>query len=149
MVKSVSEIEISCPAHEVFEFISDPAKARVWHTEILEIDGVTGMPEGSTGTMVTMVVGREIKSRYIVVENDGSKLTRVRSTQGPLNFETAQMVTRLGPRLTRVRIETRIDAGSIFRLAEPALESVTRGRINADLLTLKAVLESDLRPLKD
>src|SRR6266567_1784284 len=118
MVKTFSHTQIKRPASEVFEFITDPAKALMWHLEILKIDGLKGMPAGSVGTMGTVVIGRRVTSRYGVVENDGVSFTRTRSAQGPLRFETEQRVVSSGGSVT-VSIQTRIDAGTIFRLAEP------------------------------
>src|SRR6201995_1144894 len=92
MVTSVSRIQILCPPEVVFEFITGPANAKVWHLEIEEIDGPKGLPKGSTGRMVTRIMGQVVQSRYEVIDNDGKTFTRVKSTQGPIRFETTQTI---------------------------------------------------------
>jgi hypothetical protein len=144
MVTSVSNIQINRPPAEVFEFITDPGKALIWHLETVGIEGRRGMPAGSTGQIITRVMGQDIVSSFEVVENDGKSLTVARSTQGPLRFETKQIVIPLADGQSLVRIETRIDAGAIFRLAEPVVESLLRTSIDADLQTLKVVLENHI-----
>ena len=145
MVTSVSSIQIKRPAEEVFEFITDPGKARVWHIETVGIEGAKGMPVGSTGVVITRVMGQDVESRFEVVENDGKSVTVARSIQGPLKFETKQIVLPVAGGGVVVRIETRIDAGMIFRLAEPVVETLLRTSIEADLHTLKAVLENQIQ----
>jgi hypothetical protein len=132
------------PPVEVFEFITDPSKVLVWHSETIGIEGSKGMPVGSTGQVITRVMGQDVVSRFEVVENDGKSITVARSTQGPLRFETKQIVLPKAAGQSLVWIETRIDAGAIFRLAEPVVESLLRTSIEADLHTLKVVLENQL-----
>ncbi|HUD11516.1 MAG TPA: SRPBCC family protein [Candidatus Saccharimonadia bacterium] len=141
MIITSSQIDIAVPREQVFEFMVDPAKFKLWHANVLEVTTTSGMDTGSTGAMEMQILGRRIESSFKIEENDGVGLTRVHSSHGPLKYWTTQVLEQKSPQLTRVNIYIKIDAGSVFMLAEPALESIANSTMESDLKTLKAVLE--------
>jgi carbon monoxide dehydrogenase subunit G len=142
MILTTSQIEITLPRQQVFNFIVDPSKSTLWHAGVIDISADRSMAENSSGEITMQILGRRIESRFSVLENDGIGFTKVHSNHGPITYETTQILEELAPRLTRVTIQTKIDAGTVFRLAEPALESIANSMMESDLKTLKAVLES-------
>lgn len=144
MVTTLTKVEIERPAAEVFAFVTNPDNARLWQAGLLEVTGTPGMPAGSTGEIVMLVMGRQLKMKYEVLENDGREFSRSKSRQGPIQFETQQRVQRLRANRSRLVVETKIDAGHVFRLAESALEAIAIARMEADMAALKAVLEAQI-----
>lgn len=144
MVSTLTKVEIDRPADEVFAFVTDPANATLWQAGTLEVTGEPGMPAGSTGEIVLMAVGRKLTMRYEVLENDGHQYMRSKSRQGPIQFETQQQVERLSATRSRLTVQTKIDAGHVFRLAESALESIASARMEADMAALKVLMEARL-----
>jgi len=142
MVATHTSVDIERPAAEVFAFVTNPSNARLWQAGLLSVTGTPGMPVGSTGDIVMSVMGRTLTMKYEVLENDGKQFARSRSRQGPIQFETQQHVQPLPGGRARFIVETRIDAGQVFRLAESALESIAVARMEADMATLKGLLEA-------
>jgi carbon monoxide dehydrogenase subunit G len=148
MIRTQSQVAIAKPPEEVFEFITDPSKSLLWQSTLVEVTGNPGLPIGSTGVIVSNVLGQRVTSRFTVIENDGRSYFHAKSSQGPLEFHTHVSVrpNRIG---TMVVYETTIDAGRVYRLAETALQSIAKARFDADLTTLKAVLEDGSQTLRN
>jgi hypothetical protein len=130
------------PRQEVFDFMANPDKSPLWHAGILGISAEQGMAANTSGEMTMQLLGRRIESRFKVVENDGTSFMKVHSNRGPIRYETTHVLESIEPRVTKVTMHTKIDAGTVFRLAEPALESIANSMMESDLKTLKAVLEN-------
>jgi hypothetical protein len=141
MVRTRVSITIARPPQQVFPYFIDPAKMLLWQSSLVDLQAEPGLPVGSTGMAVTQILGQRMLSRFEVLENDGRGFYAAKSAQGPLQYRTTQTVEAIagGSRVTNV---TDIDAGTIFKLAEGALESIARARFESDLKTLKALLES-------
>lgn len=141
MITTKVQIEINRPAQDVFNFIIEPSNAVLWQLTTAEVTGEPGAPAGSVGQVVTQVFGQRLTSRYEILENDGRGYLHAKSSQGPLRFDTMQRVvpTKRG---CQVILATSIDAGTVFKLAETALESIARARFESDLKTLKALMEN-------
>jgi hypothetical protein len=142
MITASASIEINRRRADVFGFVTDTANTQLWQSGVIRMDGPKGMPVGSVYVMESQFLGQRQISRVEVTENDGGSLTRARSTRGPLKFETIQHFRAMKRGGTLVTISARIDAGAVFKLAEPALQSITETILEADLKTLKVVLEA-------
>jgi hypothetical protein len=141
MVHTHVEIKIARPVAEVFKYITTPEKMLQWQSTLVDFEAEPGLPVGSTGMAVTQVLGQRIISRFEVLENDGRGIYRVKSRQGPLQYSTTQQVVAV-PEGSLVIHESIIDAGTVFKLAEGALESIAKAHFESDLTTLKALLEN-------
>jgi hypothetical protein len=142
MITTASSVTIDRPQGEVFAFICDPTKAALWHVGVTSFNALDGMPADSQGELTMVIMGRQLHSTFVILENDGAGRTRSRSSQGPIRYETTQLIESTGPNVSRLTIYTRIDAGTVFKLAEPALESIASYHMELDLKTLKAILEA-------
>jgi carbon monoxide dehydrogenase subunit G len=140
MIRTLTQIEIAKPPKEVFAFLVDPSKSLLWQSTLVEIQGEPGLPAGSSGHFVSHVLGQRVTSRFTIIENDGYSYYYAKSSQGPLAFHTRVQV-QPAQQASTVIYETTIDAGHVYRLAETALESIAKTRFQADLETLKVVLE--------
>lgn len=140
IVSKVQKI-IKRPPEEVFDYITDPAKSVLWQSSVAEIQASPGLTKGSSGMVVMGLFGRRMVSRFEVIENDGHSYYRARSTQGPIEYDSTQRVDPV-PEGSQVSFVTKIDAGTVFRLAETALQAIAKARFEADLETLKALLEN-------
>ncbi|HUD11749.1 MAG TPA: SRPBCC family protein [Candidatus Saccharimonadia bacterium] len=145
MITTSSVVAIKRPSREVFAFVCDPARAPQWHTGVTHFRATNGLPAGSEGELTMVIMGRQLHSTFVILENDGTETTKSRSVQGPIRYETTQRVESVSSSSCRVSIHTRIDAGTVFMLAEPALESIARYYADMDLQTLKTILEASLR----
>jgi carbon monoxide dehydrogenase subunit G len=121
----------------------NPEKTMLWHGGVLSVRADHGMAANSTGEMHMHFLGRNFETRFEVKENDGVSRTVMISSHGPLRYVTTQVLHETAPNLTRVTVRVQIDAGAVFKLAEPALESIANTIMIADLNTLKAVLEDE------
>ena len=133
--------EIGRPRGEVFDFVNDPSKVPLWQPSVISAEGIPGMPEGSEIVFDTQFLGRRSKMVIVIVENDGKSLTRSRSVRGPVKFETIYAFKEISPERTRVEVRVQIDAGMVYKLAEPALQSISRTIVESDLKLAKAILE--------
>jgi carbon monoxide dehydrogenase subunit G len=143
MIHTTSEIEIERTRPDVFAFMMDPEKTMLWHGGVLRVRADNGMAAGSTGEMQMHFLGRNFESRFEVTENDGVGRTVMTSRHGPLRYVTTQILEDVSPSSTVVKIRVQIDAGTVFKLAEPALESIANSIMESDLNMLKAVLENE------
>jgi carbon monoxide dehydrogenase subunit G len=141
MITTSSSIEVKRPRREVFAFVTDQTQFPLWHSGVISVEGDNGMRPGGVYSIEMQYLGRRSVSKVEVLENNGLSVTRARSVRGPLHFDTTTELDELAPTRTRVTMRVRIDAGMIYKLAEPALESITNAILEADLKTLKALLE--------
>jgi hypothetical protein len=142
MIVASASIEIKRPRIEVFDFVANHDNTPLWQAGVIQIAGPSGMTVGATYEVQMHFLGRAQRSTFEVLENDGLSYTKAHSTRGPLKYETTQRFEELSSRRTRISINVRIDAGSVFKLAEPALHSITLTVLEANLKTLKILLES-------
>lgn len=117
-----------------------PENYLVWQSGLLEIEASDSMNVGSTITFMATALGQRHKIQAVVTENDQHSSFTVVARQGPITFES---VYKLGPIPSGTRLEllNKIDPGVVFRLAESALQAISDSRYEADLKSLKAILE--------
>ena len=143
MISFYYSLEIDCPRNQVFAFVTNPAKVPLWQPSVLKAQGPTGMPAGSILIFDTQFLGRRSRMTIEMLENDGRTTTKGRSVRGPVKFETTYEFEELSEKRMRLSARIRIDAGTVYKLAEPALHAVSQAIIETDFKMLKAVLESD------
>lgn len=143
MVTTSYTTDINVPMARVFEYTNDPAKMPEW-SNILRCEGEPGMPMGSVVTVETQFLGRRSVFKVEMIENDGHSRTKGRTIRGPVKFETTHQFVELTPKSCRFTTTVTIEVGTVYKLAEPALESITHTIIESDTKTLKTIMENDL-----
>jgi hypothetical protein len=143
MVTTSYSIDIDVPVARLFAYTNDPSKMPEW-SNVLGCEGEPGMPAGSIVTVETQFLGRRSVFKVEMIENDGRSLTKARTIRGPVKFETMHQFEELRPKSSRLKTTVKIEVGTVYKLAEPALESITHTIIEGDSKMLKAILENGL-----
>jgi uncharacterized protein YndB with AHSA1/START domain len=142
-IREELSVVINRPIEEVFAFATEPENEPLWQSTSLETEQTS---EGSVGVGTTFrntskFLGRRIDSTYEVTENEPPRRQCLRITSGPIPgsgcylFEPAEG----GTRFTQT-FEAEI--GGFFKLAEPLVGRAIRRQMDADMATLKDLLEA-------
>jgi len=133
---------IGRPAEEVARFAMDPANDPVWIGGISEARTVTDGPlaAGSRVARVASFLGKRIEYVNEIDElSPGDRLV-MHSVAGPFPMRiTYEFADREGGAVARIRVEG--DAGGFYAVAAPLLRRKVRRSVEADLATLKSLLE--------
>ena len=134
--------EINRPVEEVFAYSTDPAKTPEWKSSVLESRAEPPGPirVGSKIHTVARIFGRRIESITEVTELVPNKKL-VQKTNSPFPFEMTYLAepTATG---TKVAVEAVAKPGGFFKLAEPVLGRLAKKQGQAELDTMKAMLEA-------
>jgi len=144
MVRFDQTIEIARPQREVFEFLNQLENYLLWQSNLSDISATNGMTDGSTITFTQTGLGQKIKLSGQVALNNGTDQIKVTSARGPIHFESSYQLRSVNASTTSLTLENRIDPGTFFALAGPVLQHLAEVRYEADLKTLKAILEQGI-----
>jgi uncharacterized protein YndB with AHSA1/START domain len=142
MIAIEKSIFINRPVQEVFEFMSNPANDAQWQssTESAEwtSEGLPGV--GSTIKQVGRFMGRDTTGTGEVTSWDPPNELSVKSLTGPIPFESK---TRFDSKEngTQVTISAQAEPGGFFKIAEGLVKRQAEKQFDADLGSLKALLE--------
>jgi len=136
------EKTIGRPAEEVARFAMDPANDTAWIGGISEARIVTDGPlaPGSRVARVASFLGKRIEYVNEIDELSPGERLVMHSVAGPFPMRiTYEFAGREGGAVARVRVEG--DAGGFYAVAAPLLRRKVRRSVEADLATLKGLLE--------
>lgn len=145
MVSSEMHIEISRPIADVWGFMTKIANLTLWQSGVARVSATDEMRVGSILNLSTIALGREFELVATVTDNDGKSTFAAQSIQGPITFKTRYTLSDFEGG-TRVLFSNHINTHALFRLAEGALKSVSDIQYEADLATLKGLLERVVAP---
>ena len=142
-IREELSVVIDRPIEEVFAFATEPENEPLWQSTSLETEQTSGGPVGvgTTFRNTSKFLGRRIDSTYEVTGNEPPRRRCVRVTSGPIPgsgcylFEPAEGGTRFTQRFEA-------EIGGFFRLAEPLVGRAIRRQMEADMATLKDLLEA-------
>ena len=103
------------------------------------------MDVGTTFRNTSKFLGRRIESTYQVTENDPPHKQCVRITSGPLPGVGCYLYEPADAGSTRFTQIFETEVGGFFRLAEPLVARAIRRQMEADMATLKDLLEAEDR----
>ncbi len=143
-IREEHSVVIDRPVEEVFAFATDPNNDPLWQSTSLETEQTSEGPldVGATLRNTSKFLGRRIESTLEVTENEPPHKQCIRITSGPIPgsgcylFEPADGVS------TRFTQIFEAEVGGFFRLAEPLVGRALRRQMQADMETLKDLLES-------
>jgi uncharacterized protein YndB with AHSA1/START domain len=137
-------VVIERPIEEVFAFVTDPNNDPLWQSTSLETEQTSEGPvdAGTTFRNTSKFLGRRIDSTYEVTENDPPHKQCVRITSGPIPGSGCYLFEPANGGSTRFTQIFEAEAGGFFRLAEPLVARAIRRQMEADMETLKDLLES-------
>ena len=138
-------VVIERPVEEVFAFAADPNNDTLWQSTSLETEQTSEGPVdvGTTFRNTSKFLGRRIESTYEVTENDPPHKQCVRITSGPIPGSGCYLFEPAGGGdSTRFTQRFEAEVGGFFRLAEPLVGRAIRRQQEADMATLKDMLEA-------
>ena len=142
-IREELSVVIERPVEEVFAFATDPENEPLWQSTSLETEQTSGGPVGVGATFrnTSKFLGRRIETTYEVTENEPPRRQCLRVTSGPIPGSGCYLLEPAegGTRFTQ-RFEAEI--GGFFRLAEPLVGRAIRRQMEADMATLKDLLEA-------
>ena len=137
-------VVIDRPIEEVFAFATDPNNVSLWQSTSLATEQTSEGPVGVGTTFrdTSQFLGRRIESDYEVTENEPPHRQCVRITSGPIPGSGCYLLEPDADGSTRFTQNFEADVGSFFRLAEPLVGRAIRRQMEADMATLKDLLEA-------
>jgi uncharacterized membrane protein len=141
-------VVIDRPIEEVFAFVADPNNDSLWQAWTLETEQTSEGPVdvGTTLRSIAKMLGRRIEVAMEVTENDPPHRQCVRITAGPIPASGCYLLEPADGGSTRFTQTFEGEVGGFFRLAEPLVGRVISRQTEADMATLKDLLESSDKP---
>jgi carbon monoxide dehydrogenase subunit G len=143
-IRQEHNVVIDRPINEVFAFITDPNNDSLWQAWTLETEQISEGPVdvGTTLRSTAKMLGRRIEVTMEVTENDPPHRQCVRITSGPIPAFGCYQLEPADGGSTRFTQTFEGEVGGFFRLAEPVVGRVIGRQTDADIATLKDLLES-------
>ena len=143
MIHVETSVTIDRPAEEVFSVLSDLERQPDWVSSIQESEITSGGPvrEGTTFRQVVKALGRRMETEATVTEYDPPRAFAFEGGAGPMRMTFRFTVS---PEGTGSRIDQVVEGETkgFFKLADSIAARTMKKQFEADLATLKAVLES-------
>ena len=142
MIEAEGSVIIERPVEDVFAYVADQTNAPRWQAGLVEVRRTTGGPigVGTRHTAVRSFMGQmlEVGNEYVTFEPN--RVVAFTGASGPLTFRASYIVeaTTEGARLTST---IAIQAGGVFDDPEVLTATELRRDIDANLATLKTLLE--------
>ena len=142
MLKMEFSVEIKRPVEEVFAYLTDPAMEPEWNSAVLECraDQPGPIRVGSKIHIVGRILGRRSESTYEVTELVPNK-KYVHKTGTPFPLEATYLAEPTAGG-TKVTLRGVAEPGGFFKVAEPVLGRIANRQIQAQLDTMKELLEA-------
>jgi uncharacterized protein YndB with AHSA1/START domain len=141
MVKFEVAVEINRPIDEVFAYLDDPTKIPEWNSIVEEArPSETPVRQGTTISTRARFLGRKMESTWEVVEHVPNKKI-VQRTDKPFPFTLTNVFEAAG-KGTRLKGAFEGEPGGFFKVGEPILGRIAKKQFQAQLDTLKELLEA-------
>ena len=143
MTRVAIDIIVRRPLELVFSFISHFENNPQWQGGVVKawLTSPGPLAAGSTLTQLSRFLGRDIEFHFKVLRFEPGRLAEFTTESGTFPVQILREVEGV-PDGTRVRALITGEAGGVFKLAAPLLDSFTKRQIEADYAKLKALLES-------
>jgi hypothetical protein len=127
----------------VFEYLTDPEKATIWQSSLLEarLEPDEPMRQGTRITEVRKLLGRRLESVVEVTELERERRFAGRLSSGPVPFEFRYTLEESNGG-TRLDFHMEGEPGGFFRLAEPLVVRRVKQQQESDFATLKELAEA-------
>ena len=137
-------VVIDRPIEGVFAFAADPNNDALWQSAILETEqtSVGSVGVGTTFRNTTKFLGRRFDTSYELTEDEPPHRQCYRVTSGPIPGDVCYFFGPTDDGSTRFTQNFAAEVGGFFRLAEPLVGRAIRRQIEADMATLKDLLEA-------
>jgi len=134
-------VEVARPVEDVFAYATDPAKVPEWNAMVEGVTATESPLRAGTKTRIRMrLLGRTIDGTQQVLEHEANRRLVVRTDQ-PFRVTDTWTFDAIGSK-TRVSFASEGSPGGFFRLAEPIVARIAKKQLQAQLDTLKEILEA-------
>ncbi len=141
MVKFEVAVDINRPIDEVFAYLDDPTKMPEWNSLVEEARPFeTPVRRGTMVSTRARFLGRKIESTFEVIEHVPNQKFVERADK-PFPF-TITTVFEAAGKGTRVKAVLEGEPGGFFKLGEPILARIGKKQLQAQLDTVKELLEA-------
>jgi len=143
MIHIEESITINRPIEEVFAYVSDFRTISQWQSGVVDVrltpEGPVGV--GTRATFVRVFLGRHLEMTAEMLEYEPPTKQTFKTISGPMPTTVSR---RFEPTAegTKVSMVIEAQAGGLFALAEPLVGRSLGRAVEADLGTLKDLLES-------
>ncbi|MFQ5794785.1 MAG: SRPBCC family protein [Candidatus Bipolaricaulia bacterium] len=136
-------VVINRPVEEVFAFLAAPENVPRWQLGILENEQTSEGPigVGTTYQMVSQFLGRRIESTFEVTEYEPNRTVSLKTTSGPGQLEASWTFEAIEGG-TKVAVVGKGESSGFFKVAEPIVARMFKRQTEANLGTLKDLLEA-------
>lgn len=134
---------INRPVEEVFEFMSDPEKEKLYRIGLIESEQLSEGPfgVGTTTREVSQFFGRRIETVSEVTEYEPNKKVSMKTISGPMQAEFSIILNEVNGG-TEVTYEVEGETGGFFKLADPIVARMGKRQMESELANLKDLLEA-------
>jgi uncharacterized membrane protein len=142
MVRVEESVTIDRPVEEVFAYLADIEKQPEWVSSLLESTKSSDEPtgEGTKYRQKAKILGRRFESTNEVTAYEPPHVYEFQATSGPMHVRIRFTLTSEGQE-TRVLEVAEGESGGFFKLADPIIARTMKKQLQADLETLKTMLE--------
>ncbi|MFD4293479.1 SRPBCC family protein [Rhodococcus sp. NPDC058505] len=137
-------ITIARPLGDVFDYLSNPANATAWNSNVVDYNTQSGQPgeAGSTAAYVAKVAGLRLDGEEEVEVREANKHLRYRSTRSKIGYVRDIDFATDGTG-TRVTLSQESEAGTgIFTFADSIVQKLYAHDVRGNLEKAKTILES-------
>jgi uncharacterized membrane protein len=144
MIHVEINVEIGAPPDRVFAFISNFENNPKWQGGMIEahLTSVGALQAGSTYSQTAHFLGRQIESRFEVLEFEPGRLVKASTVASTFPITFTRIVDPC-PEGSAVTAIVEGDATGLLKLAEPLMARKVRKSIANDYSTLKKLLENN------
>lgn len=145
MLELEHSVLIKKPIGEVFNYVTDPARAPEWRVGLLEAKQ-TSPGELQVGSIIeetVQVLGRKLTSKVEVTKLSPSRERGIRVKLGPLPIDMTEHYEQT-PEGTRLRVRGTADVKGPQRLAAKAALSQVKRQLETELANIKKQLETQV-----
>lgn len=143
MAHGERSVTIDAPLELVFAIVSDPRLNPEWSQMFVATELTSHGPVGvgTTFRATARILGRRVEAESIITEYEANRRACVRTTTGPVPTSGCRIVEPVdgGTRLTQT---FDAEVGGFFGLAESLVVKTGLRQLEADLATLKDLIES-------
>ena len=140
MIRVELELEIECPAQQVFDRLADVGRVPEWQSSAVgaHVEGPMGL--GARIHETRRLLGREAHTELEVAVFDPPRRLTLHTLRGPVKVDVDHRLDSQGDG-TLLHVVAEADPGPILRLAKPVLKRQAEHELRTDFERLKELLE--------
>ena len=141
MFKVECSILLNAPVEQVYDWVEHPERHHAWQHGLIE----SRRQDDGKIVVVRKFLGRRVETHFHERDHEANKWIRRRGESGPgmpIKYTTDQMITfETVEGGTKVTVTAEVDGKGAFKAALPAIASVGKREMEANLGHLKELVE--------